>query len=191
MASKKDKAGKVIAGKKQPLGKEKVFPDEEVDTSFSVNESAIGYTSLNARGVGILSLLEIKSVPKYEALNSAEMLIALVRQGITKRGYDKMLKATDLSATELANLIDISDRTLRRYTPDQTLSRSQSERMVALASLYSRGAEVFKGLDRFNEWVGRPQLAFGNKAPKNFLDTSIGIGMIMDELGRIEHGIFA
>jgi uncharacterized protein (DUF2384 family) len=34
-------------------------------------------------------------------------------------------------------------------------------------------------------------LPFGNKKPKQFLDTSLGIAMIMDELGRIEHGIFA
>jgi len=34
-------------------------------------------------------------------------------------------------------------------------------------------------------------LPFGNKKPKEFLDTSLGIRMILDELGRIEHGILA
>jgi uncharacterized protein (DUF2384 family) len=29
------------------------------------------------------------------------------------------------------------------------------------------------------------------KAPKEFLDTSVGIHFLMDELGRIQHGVFA
>lgn len=189
-ANEKHPKDRKPAGNRQ-VGKGKPNSTPDDDSVFVVKESTIGYTSLRAQGVGILNLLEIKPVPKYEALNTAEMLIALVRQGITKRGYEKMLKATELSATELADLIDISDRTLRRYTPEQTLSKSQSERMVELASLYSRGSEVFQSLERFNAWIGRPQVAFGNKAPKNYLDTSMGIGIIMDELGRIEHGIFA
>jgi uncharacterized protein (DUF2384 family) len=34
-------------------------------------------------------------------------------------------------------------------------------------------------------------MALGNKKPKEFLDTSIGIDLLMNELGKIEHGIFA
>ena len=136
-------------------------------------------------------LLDIKKPQKPQSQNTSRMLIELVRKGVTKSAYDKMLEATGLSATELADLIHISSRTLRRYQPNQTFSVEQSERMVALASLYSRGAAVFERIERFNEWVSRPQLAFGNEPPKNYLDTSIGINMILDELGRIEYGIFA
>ena len=82
-------------------------------------------------------------------------------------------------------------RNRKRADIDYAAYEADSERMVELASLYSRGEEVFESLERFREWMGRPQLAFGNVAPKTYLDTSIGIGMIMDELGRIEHGIFA
>jgi putative toxin-antitoxin system antitoxin component (TIGR02293 family) len=143
------------------------------------------------KGQGLIYLLDIKPEKGDTPVNSAQMLVDLVRAGVTRRAYDKMLAATGLSNTELADLIHISDRTLRRYKPDQTFSAEQSERMVELASLYSRGAEVFETLERFKEWISRPQIAFGNEAPKSYLDTSIGIGMIMDELGRIEHGIFA
>jgi putative toxin-antitoxin system antitoxin component (TIGR02293 family) len=147
--------------------------------------------TLQPVAVRIVSLLDMKPAPKKAETNSAQVLVNLVRAGVTRSAFDKMLAATGLAATELAGLIHISDRTLRRYKPEQTFSPEQSERMVELASLYSRGEEVFGSLERFREWMGRPQLAFGNVAPKTYLDTSIGIGMIMDELGRIEHGIFA
>ena len=92
---------------------------------------------------------------------------------------------------EMASIIHTSDRTLRRYTPQQKLSQEQSERMVEMARLYSRGEEVFGTMEQFRQWMDSVLLPFGNKKPKEFLDTSLGIAMIMDELGRIEHGIFA
>jgi putative toxin-antitoxin system antitoxin component (TIGR02293 family) len=54
-----------------------------------------------------------------------------------------------------------------------------------------RGEEVFGEMNLFKEWMNRNLRALGNKKPKEFLDTSIGIHFIMDELGRIEHGVFA
>jgi uncharacterized protein (DUF2384 family) len=34
-------------------------------------------------------------------------------------------------------------------------------------------------------------MALGNIKPKELLDTSLGIEILMNELGKIEHGIFA
>ncbi len=39
--------------------------------------------------------------------------------------------------------------------------------------------------------MGHPSIAFNYVEPSGFLDTSLGIKLIEDELGRIEHGIFA
>ncbi len=75
--------------------------------------------------------------------------------------------------------------------PKQKLNAEQSERVIELAKLYSRGEEVFDSLDAFKEWMDNRIMALGNKKPKEFLDTSLGIEMLMNELGRIEQGIFA
>ena len=101
------------------------------------------------------------------------------------------MEITDLTLTEMASIVHTSDRTLRRYTAGQKLSQDQSERMVEMAKLYGRGEEVFGSLENFREWMNTRLVPFGNKKPKEYLDTSIGIRMIQDELGRIEHGIFA
>ena len=102
-----------------------------------------------------------------------------------------LMDIADISLNEMASIVHTSDRTLRRYTSQQNLSQEQSERVVEMARLYSRGEEVFGTLDKFRQWKDATLLPFGNKKPKAFLDTSLGIGMIMDELGRIEHGILA
>jgi putative toxin-antitoxin system antitoxin component (TIGR02293 family) len=117
--------------------------------------------------------------------------IDLIRKGIPKKSFDQLAVITGLGAGEMARVIHLSDRTLRRYEPDAVLPQEQSERMVEVARLYNRGEEVFGSLDRFKEWMSRPQVALGGEMPKSYLDTSLGIRLILDQLGRIEHGIFA
>jgi uncharacterized protein (DUF2384 family) len=57
--------------------------------------------------------------------------------------------------------------------------------------LYKKGTEVFSDAFLFNQWLISNNIALGNKTPKSFLDTSLGISLLMDELTKIEHGIFA
>lgn len=118
-------------------------------------------------------------------------LITVIRAGIPRQVMDHLMEVAEISLTEMAEIVHTSDRTLRRYTPAQKLSQEQSERMVELARLYSRGEHVLGSLPEFREWMNTRLLAFGDRRPKEYLDTSLGINMIMDELGRIEHGIFA
>lgn len=67
----------------------------------------------------------------------------------------------------------------------------QSERIVELAMLYRYGLEVFGDKDNLNVWLNSRSIALGGSSPKELLDTKFGIGMVKDELGRIEHGILA
>jgi uncharacterized protein (DUF2384 family) len=57
--------------------------------------------------------------------------------------------------------------------------------------LYTRGEEVFGSMDKFKSWVKTPSIIFNGESPLSILDTSIGFDMVLSELGRIEHGIFA
>jgi len=57
--------------------------------------------------------------------------------------------------------------------------------------LYKRGVHVFGKEENFYSWMGAKSIALGGVRPKDLLDNSFGISMVYDELGRIEHGIFA
>ena len=117
--------------------------------------------------------------------------INIIRKGLSRKSLDYLMKYTGISALEMADIIHTSDRTLRRYTSDTILNPEQSERALELARLYSRGEEVFGSLEVFKKWMDSNVMALSNKKPKEFLDTSLGIELLMEELGRIEHGVFA
>lgn len=117
--------------------------------------------------------------------------IELIRKGVARKSLDHLMQATGITPVEMAAIMHTSDRTLRRYTPATLLNAEQSERVIELARLYSRGEEVFGSLEAFKTWMESAVLALGNQKPKAFLDTSLGIELLMDELGKIEHGVFA
>ena len=179
----------------------KKYPEEEI--ASVVNEtsavlitdkpekkrfSAIAFINPVRR---VLSLLSLENEKNFDSLKSKTDSIGFIRKGVPKKAVDELCDITGFSALEMANILHTTDRTLRRYTANQLLNPEQSERLVELAFLYARGEEVFNTMDQFKLWMSSPVMALGNKMPKEFLDTSMGIDMLMDELGRIEYGIFA
>ena len=156
-----------------------------------VKEPVAVYMNSIIAPVGAIGLMGMESEKGFAEIKNEKDFISLIRTGIPKQAMDNLMDRTGLSANEMAAITHTSDRTLRRYTPKQKLSQDQSERIIEVARLYSRGINVFGGILEFKEWMNMSLLPLGNKKPKEFLDTSLGIGMLMDELGRIEHGIFA
>ena len=138
-----------------------------------------------------LTLMGVASSAPYNTVENVADFIHCIRAGVPKKALDNLVEVTGINAAEMAGIVRTSDRTLRRYSANQKLNPEQSERVIELAKVYSRGEEVFGSIDAFREWMNGAVLALGNKKPKEFLDTSLGIEMLMDELGRIEHGIFA
>ena len=94
--------------------------------------------------------------------------------------------------SEWSSFLHISDRTMQRYTKEnRTFDPLQSEKIVEIALLYNKGTEVFGEQGKFDTWLEAGNLALGNIKPKSLLDNSFGIGLLKDELVRIEYGILA
>lgn len=117
--------------------------------------------------------------------------ISLSRNGIIKRALLNLSRQISFSLSELAQVLHVSERTLQRYADDAKLSADTTERAILLSQLYQRGTEVFGDLENFKEWMRTPLPAFNYQLPISLLDTTFGFQLIQDELGRIEHGIFA
>ncbi|HRP54974.1 antitoxin Xre-like helix-turn-helix domain-containing protein [Agriterribacter sp.] len=139
----------------------------------------------------VLHLLGITGQSTPSAIRNNADFIGIIREGVPKKSLDHLMDNTGLTVSEISAIIRTSDRTLRRYTARQKLNPEQSERIIELARLYSRGEEVFGSMDAFKQWMNSTVVALGNKKPKTYLDTSLGITLLMNELGKIEHGIFA
>lgn len=152
-----------------------------------VEEPALVYTAATS-ATGYLGIAGGRLFP--DAANQEKQL-RIIRGGLTRSALDTLMHKTGLTIYELADILEVTDRTLRRYAPEEVLNRRLSERLLEIANLYSRGEEVFGSAAVFRQWMDAVVPALGHRTPKSFLDTSLGISMLMDELGRIEHGVFA
>jgi putative toxin-antitoxin system antitoxin component (TIGR02293 family) len=134
------------------------------------------------------SFLAIKA---FKSVDNDFEEIAAIKSGVPMSSLSFFMEKAGLSLVEMADILHTTDRTLRRYDAHKKLNPEQSERAIELAKLYARGEDVFGNLENFKQWIDSPIMALGFKKPKEFLDTSVGIGVLMKLLGRIEHGVFS
>ncbi|MEX1123469.1 MAG: MbcA/ParS/Xre antitoxin family protein, partial [Balneolales bacterium] len=91
-----------------------------------------------------------------------------------------------------ARILSLSDRSLQRYQKSGAhFSMAVSEKLLLIGYLFNRGHSVFNDSDRFFSWLQKPSVPLGGQTPLSLLDSIFGIDLILDELGRIEHGIFS
>jgi putative toxin-antitoxin system antitoxin component (TIGR02293 family) len=117
-------------------------------------------------------------------------MVDLIEQGLTKESAIHLAKALSITNKRLAELLPISKRTLERYHVKKHLDKATSQQLISLARLTARGFEVFGDQGKFVEWMNVPCTALGEKIPISLITTQIGIDIVLEELGRIEHGVY-
>lgn len=132
----------------------------------------------------------IETIFGKEKIHSRIDFIRMSREGIPMHTLHKIQTYTSLTSTELSQILPISERQLQRYKPDHVLRKDITSHLIQLVELFERGYKVF-GKEKFPIWIRSEILAFGNRKPMDVLDTPIGIQMVMDVLGRIEHGVYS
>jgi len=152
-----------------------------------VNEPMVAYIAAGTDN----SFYSLLTGIKPARFSSDFDLLSLTREGLPKRVLTALAKKVSLTIQELANIMHISERTLQRYDDNAIVKTEYAEKAIELARLYSRGQEVFGSMDKFIRWMKTPGHVFRNETPISLLDTSVGFDMVLRELGRIEHGIFA
>lgn len=119
-------------------------------------------------------------------------LIKMVREGIPFGEFMALSKAFPFTTKEWAIFLNITVRTLERHKAEnKTFRQEQSEKILSIYQLLNYGSIVFEDSERFFIWLAAKNIALGGIAPKELMDTNIGIHMVRDELGRLEHGILA
>jgi putative toxin-antitoxin system antitoxin component (TIGR02293 family) len=124
-------------------------------------------------------------------MHSEMETLTYIKEGVQKSILNKTMIAAGFSLEDMAAILHITDRTLRRYTDKTKLNTEQSERVLELAKLYSYGESVFGNLDNFKLWMDSHIQALNNQKPKEFLDTSLGIQLITNCIGRLEYGVYS
>ena len=130
----------------------------------------------------------------YLALENQEpaLLMEAARSGIEYSFFNQLLNQIPITLNEWADILHLSNRTMQRYQKQKkSFEVLQSERILEIAALYKYGEEVFGDAEYFEGWMNSKIIALGGIKPKSLLDSSYGIDIIRNTLGRIEHGVLA
>ena len=65
------------------------------------------------------------------------------------------------------------------------------EQVLKLLALARRGEDVFGSLPAFRRWLSKPAYGLGGQPPLALLQTSGGIDLVAEEVGRIAYGDLA
>ncbi len=140
--------------------------------------------------VTVERLLGGASVLKSRPRSSLDW-VTVIRRGLPAAVLESLTGNLGLPQAELGAVLGIPERTLARRKKEGTLSPEESAKLVRLARVVRRAAEVFETRDAALDWLRRPNRALGGEPPLRFLDTEIGAESVTDLLGRIEHGVFS
>jgi putative toxin-antitoxin system antitoxin component (TIGR02293 family) len=118
-------------------------------------------------------------------------LVELSDKGVTKNALRHLAKFLSFTMSQMAALLPVTERTIQRYAPKKHFSRVVSEQILQIAEVAAMGADVFEDRDKFLSWMDHPNRALADKTPLSLLNSRFGAEMVLDELGRIEHGVFS
>ena len=106
--------------------------------------------------------------------------------------FKKITGKVPFTQQEWAEILHISERTLQRYAKANSIFPfSITDRVLQINKVIKRGIEVFGSLEKFMSWLRScPFMLEGNLSIKS-LKSIDGINLVLTQLGRIEHGLFA
>ena len=118
-------------------------------------------------------------------------LIDLSRRGVTKGFLLRVARYLGLSVGQMAKLLPVTERTIQRYDRERRFTPAVSEQILQIAAVAARGEDVLGGRQAFLAWMRSPNAALGDRTPASLLGSRFGSEIVLDELGRIEHGIIS
>jgi putative toxin-antitoxin system antitoxin component (TIGR02293 family) len=122
---------------------------------------------------------------------SGQEWINRIRTGLPCSAVTTLAKKIDVPQKEIAAWLHTTTRTIQRtMEANNLLSLDLSDRVAQLIRVYCRCRDVFRDDKKVSDWLKAPNYALGNIPPISLLDTIPGMEVVLDELGRIEHGVF-
>ena len=106
--------------------------------------------------------------------------------------FKKISDKVPFTQREWSDILHISERTLQRYAKDDgNFNFSVTDRILQIDKVIKRGIEVFGNIDKFIGWLKSNPYMLEGRLSLQSLRSIEGINMILTQLGRIEHGLFA
>lgn len=160
-----------------------VKPYNNIENSMIVEEPIAAYYPAQNP---LLTILNLSSNFQNEM-----DLVKLSRNGLLKQSVTNMAAKFGITQEKICELLHMSARNFQRIKETSHLDIYTSEQTIEMANVYSKAHQIFIDEDAIKQWFQTPNYALGNQIPLDLLDTSFGVKMVSDVLGRIEHGVFS
>ncbi len=110
----------------------------------------------------------------------------LSAKSISKHYIKQIIRLTGFSVPDFISLTPIS---IDSYKRKDIFDPRVTEKVLEIEEVYRKGLEVFG--DSFHQWMLADNVSLGGVTPKSLLQNSFGIRVLLDEIGRMEHGVLA
>lgn len=113
-------------------------------------------------------------------------------KNFTFNDFKKIADKVDFTQKEWSDILHISERTLQRYAHDNGFfNTGVIDRILQINKVFERGKDVFGSYERFNLWLRDNPYMLEGRLSIHSLASFDGINLVLTQIGRIEHGIFA
>jgi uncharacterized protein (DUF2384 family) len=120
----------------------------------------------------------------------AKRLPAMVAE-FTYKKFEKIIAKAPFTLHDWANILHLSERTLHRYSQaSKSFEGIYVDRILQIEQLVDAGLATFTDAETFYRWLKRDKKALGQSLNFESLFSAQGINDLMDELGRIQYGVY-
>lgn len=164
----------------------------------SMSAAEIATTALAPKGRGIKRRLAgttkviVAQPTNFVVGMAASEQVRVSRIGLPASTVDVMAKRLGMSRTLFLGEIDMKQSTIeRRLAEKKPLTTTETDRLYRVEKVLARATEVLEDETAATAWIQHRIRSLGGVTPLSLLDTDAGVDLVMDTLGRIEHGIAA
>ena len=134
----------------------------------------------------------MRGIPLRQLFSDRMLVVDVIRQGIPTSLFMSIKDLTPFSDQEWSDFLDISLKSLQRYKKeaDYVFRSIHSEKIIELMEVTLVGLEVFDSGEDFAVWLNSKSHVFGDRRPIELLRDSYGKELVLNELHRIDQGVF-
>ena len=109
----------------------------------------------------------------------------------TFRKLKRIIETVPFTQVEWANMLHLSERTLQRYAKNNSSFEGiYSDRILLLQEMINLGLETFSDSHTFYKWLKKEKLILGLRVNFESLHSERGIQEVIDQINRIQYGVY-
>ena len=116
---------------------------------------------------------------------------AIAQKGYSYQQFSMLAKQLPFSLKEWALLLHLSERTLQRYAQNNSAFEGiYKDKLLHIEELFQTGISTFATAEALVKWLKKDKTVFGQVLNFSSLQTSQGIQSHIEEIGRIQMGVY-